>query len=140
MSNKISAINKLTKKQQKENIARFEELAENDPFLVLYVASLKKEYKSQGGRPHSKFPRDQFSVQLTSAELSIIQSLKAIFEEMLGKSFSRGETIGLGMHLIKTRLDKFISENPDITAIEDFMNLFSETGSSYEQPVDNQMG
>jgi hypothetical protein len=100
-------------------------LADRHPWLAMYIASLTPIKKTQG-RPHSVFPRKQFSMQLTPGESKLIDEWQVIFSDLLGRKVNRGEVVGLVTRLAKEHYQELIAKGNEFNTFEDIIKAFKE--------------
>ena len=102
-------------------------LAEKYPWLAMYVASFNQPGE-KGGRPSTAFPRNSFSLRLTSGESKLVDEWQVIFSKLLGKQPARGETVGLLAWLAKERYETAL-ENLDEPpgSLEELLDMLKGT-------------
>jgi len=99
-------------------------LSERYPWLAMYAASFASTGK-KGGRPSTLFPRSSYSLRLTNGENKLVDEWQKIFSGLLGKSPSRGETVGLLAWLARERYETVIeAQDAPPESLEELLNIF----------------
>lgn len=100
-------------------------IADRHPWLAMYIASLTPIKKTQG-RPHSVFPRKQYSMQLTPGESKLIDEWQEIFSDLLGRKVNRGEVVGLVTRLAKEHYQELLENGKEFNDFEDMIAAFKD--------------